>query len=212
MPRGTIQKHIDAERKEIKKETQDFDYDIMKINFDVENMLIELDNGLAEGTHTFHTLSDITHVKLYYIPSAIKGIDNFVKNSDKYLEKRFITQANLNALKTQNNKLREYKMPKFKISPVNKKDLTNHKEVISHMHKNLKPILERIEEIYKNPARVPKRTRSKSKSKSRSKSTSKSKSRSKSRSKSKSRSNKRQKTVRIAIGGKKHNKTKKRRR
>ena len=208
MPRGTIQKHIDAERKEIKKETQDFDYDIMKISFDVENMLIELDNGLAEGTHTFHTLSDITHIKLYYIPSAIKGIDNFVKNSDKYLEKRFITQANLNALKTQNNKLREYKMPKLKISPVNRKDITNHKEVISHMHKNLKPILERIEEIYKNPARVPKRTRSKSKS--RSKSTTRSKSRSKS--KSKSRSNKRQKTVRIAIGGKKHNKTKKRRR
>jgi hypothetical protein len=202
MPRGTIQKRIDAERKEIKKETQDFDYDIMKINFDVENMLIELDNGLAEGTHTFHTLSDITHVKLHYIPSAIKGIDNFVKNSEKYLEKKFITQTNLNALKTQNNKLREYKMPKFKISPVNKKDLTNHKEVISHIHKNLKPILEQIEEIYKNPARVPKRSRSKSKS--RSKSTSKSK--------SKSRSNKRRKTVRIAIGGKKHNKTKKRRR
>lgn len=206
MPRGTIQKHIDAERKEIKKETQDFDYDILKINFDVENMLIELDNGLAEGTHTFHTLSDITHIKLYYIPSAIKGIDNFVKNSDKYLEKRFITQANLNALKSQNNKLREYKMPKFKISPTNKKDLTNHKEVISHIHKNLKPILEQIEEIYKNPARVPKRSRSKSKS--RSKSTSKSKSKST----SKSRSNKRRKTVRIAIGGKKHNKTKKRRR
>ena len=40
MPRGTIQKRIDAERKEIKKETQDFDYDILKINFDVENMLI----------------------------------------------------------------------------------------------------------------------------------------------------------------------------
>lgn len=212
MPRGTIQKHIDAERKEIKKETQDFDYDIMKINFDVENMLIELDNRLAEGTHTFHTLSDITHVKLYYIPSAIKGIDNFVKNSDKYLEKRFITKANLNALKTQNNKLREYKMPEFKISSVNRKDLTNHKEVIAHMHKNLKPILEQIEEIYKNPARVPKRARSISKSKSTTRSKSKSKSRSKSRSKSKSRSNKRRKTVRIAIGGKKHNKTKKRRR
>lgn len=180
----------------------------MKINFDVENMLIELDNGLAEGTYTFHTLSDITHVKLYYIPSAIKGIDNFVKNSDKYLEKNLITQTNLNALKTQNNKLREYKMPEFKISPVNRKDLTNHKEVIAHMHKNLKPILEQIEEIYKNPARVPKRARSISKSRSKSIS----KSRSKSRSKSKSRSNKRRKTVRIAIGGKKHNKTKKRRR
>jgi hypothetical protein len=212
MPRGTIQKHIDAERKEIKKETQDFDYDIMKISFDVENMLIELDNGLAEGTHTFHTLSDITHIKLYYIPSAIKGIDNFVKNSEKYLEENFITQANLNALKTQNNKLREYKIPKLKISPTNRKDITNHKEVISHMHKNLKPILERIEEIYKNPARVPKRSRSISKSRSKSpKSRSKSKSR-KSKSKSKSRSNKRRKTVRIAIGGKKHNKTKKRRR
>jgi len=210
MPRGTIQKRTDAERKEIKKETQDFDYDIMKISFDVENMLIELDNGLAEGTHTFHTLSDITHIKLYYIPSAIKGIDNFVKNSEKYLEKRFITQANLNALKTQNNKLREYKMPKLKISPVNRKDITNHKEVISHMHKNLKPILEQIEEIYKNPARAPKRSRSKSKSATRSKS--KSRSKYKSRSKSKSRSNKRRKTVRIAIGGKKHNKTKKRRR
>ena len=210
MPRGTTQKRTDAERKEIKKETQDFDYDIMKISFDVENMLIELDNGLAEGTHTFHTLSDITHIKLYYIPSAIKGIDNFVKNSEKYLEKRFITQVNLNALKTQNNKLREYKMPKLKISPVNRKDITNHKEVISHMHKNLKPILEQIEEIYKNPARAPKRSRSKSKSATRSKSKSRSKSTSKSR--SKSRSNKRRKTVRIAIGGKKHNKTKKRRR
>jgi len=210
MPRGTTQKRTDAERKEIKKETQDFDYDIMKINFDVENMLIELDNGLAEGTHTSHTLSDITHIKLYNHPSAIKGIDNFVKNSEKYLEKAFITQTNLNALKTQNNKLREYKMPKLKISPVNRKDITNHKEVISHMHKNLKPILERIEEILKNPARVPKRSRSKSKSATRSKS--KSRSKSQSRSKSKSRSNKRRKTVRIAIGGKKHNKTKKRRR
>ena len=212
MPRGTIQKRIDAERKEFKKETRDFDYEILNINFDVNNILTTLYNELAEGAYTIRSLSYITHIKLLEHPSTIKNIDKFIKNSEKYLEENFITQANLNALKTQNNKLRGYKIPELKISSVNRKDIINHKEVIAHMHKNLKPILERIEKILENPARVPKRSRSKSRSKSRSQSRSKSKSRSKSRSKSKSRSNKRQKTVRVAIGGKKHNKTKKRRR
>ena len=204
MPRGSIQKRVDAERKEFKKETQDFDYEILNINFDVNNILTTLYNELAEGAYTIRSLSYITHIKLLEHPSTIKNIDKFIKNSEKYLEENFITQANLNALKTQNNKLRGYKIPELKISSVNRKDIINHKEVIAHMHKNLKPILERIEKILENPARVPKRSRSKSRSKSQS--------RSKSRSKSKSRSNKRQKTVRVAIGGKKHNKTKKRRR
>ena len=208
MPRGTIQKRIDAERKEFKKETRDFDYDILNINFDVNNMLTTLSIELAEGAYTIRSLSYITHIKLLEHPSAIKNIDKFIKNSEKYLEKNFITQTNLNALKIQNNKLRVYKIPELKISSTNRKDITNHKEVFAHMHKNLKPILERIEEILENHARVPKRSRSKSKSKSR------------------SRSNKRQKTEYVAIGGgwglfgkktkkranKKRNKTKKRRR